>query len=49
MLLGYLTEESYEKLLHDIDSNAEKYLSDEDWVAEFFGVKNGSKCHVQYR
>lgn len=37
MLLGYFTEDAYEKLYHDIESNADKYTTDEDWLPEFFG------------
>ena len=36
MLLGYFTEEAYDKLLHDIPNNAERYSEKEaslwaDW------------------
>lgn len=30
MLLGYFTEEAYEKLLHEIPQNADNYSSNED-------------------
>lgn len=38
MLLGYFTEEAYEKLYRDIDENAEKYAGTEEWLPEYFGV-----------
>lgn len=37
MLLGYFTEEAYEKLLHDIPKNAEKYSSQDEWLPTYFG------------
>jgi hypothetical protein len=37
MLLGYFTEEAYEKLLHDISRNAQNYSSGEDWIPTYFG------------
>lgn len=40
MLLGYLTEEAYDRLINNINNNADKYLSGEDWLQEFFGNKN---------
>ena len=36
MLLGYFTEEAYDKLLHDIPANAVNYASDEDWLPTYF-------------
>ena len=41
MLLGYFTEEAYERLLHDIPQNAEKYTSDDDWLPTYFGATEG--------
>ena len=37
MLLKYFTEEAYDKLIHDIEANAEKYSSGENWLDEYFG------------
>lgn len=37
MWLGYFTEKAYEKLLHDIERNAGKYASDDEWLDEYFG------------
>lgn len=37
MLLGYFTEEAYDKLLHDISQNAEQYSSNEEWLQTYFG------------
>lgn len=39
MLLGYFTEEAYEKLLNEIPANAENYASDEEWLPTFFGSR----------
>lgn len=36
MLLGYFTEDAFDKLLHDIPANAENYSSDEDWLPIYF-------------
>lgn len=41
MLLGYFTEEAYEKLLHEIPQNADNYSSNEDWLPTYFGSSNG--------
>lgn len=41
MLLGYFTEEAYEDLLHNISKNAEKYSSNDEWLAEYFGKTEG--------
>ena len=40
MLLGYLTEDAYEKLYHDIERNSEKYTQEEDWLPGYFGYKS---------
>lgn len=37
MLLGYFTEEAYERLLNDVNENSEKYAGDEDWLENYFG------------
>ena len=37
MLLGYFTEEAYDKLLCDIPKNAVNYYSDKDWLSAYFG------------
>lgn len=37
MLLGYFTEEAYDKLYHDIEVNAEKYAGTDEWLADYFG------------
>ena len=37
MLLGYFTEEAYDKLLHDIPKNAENYSSPDEWLPAYFG------------
>ena len=37
MLLGFFTEEAYDKLLHDIPNNAEFYSGKVEWLASFFG------------
>lgn len=36
MLLGFFTEEAYQKLDKDISANTEKYMSDEEWLTEYF-------------
>lgn len=41
MLLGYFTEEAYEKLLHEIPQNADNYSSNEDWLPTYFGSSDG--------
>lgn len=41
MLLGYLTEEAYEQLLHDVSANSNKYTLNEDWLPEYFGGSDG--------
>ena len=37
MLLGYFTEEAYDKLLHYIPKNAENYSSQDEWLPVYFG------------
>ena len=37
MLLGYFTEEAYERLLNDSENNAPNYAKDEDWLPQYFG------------
>lgn len=37
MLLGYFTEEAYDRLVGDIEKNKENYLQDEDWLPHYFG------------
>lgn len=37
MLLGYFTEEAYEKLLNDISRNAEHYSEKDEWLPDYFG------------
>lgn len=37
MLLGYFTEDAYDRLLSDIDNNAINYLGDDDWLPKYFG------------
>lgn len=37
MLLGYFTEEAYDKLLHDIQHNTENYSSPDEWLSTYFG------------
>lgn len=37
MLLGYFTEEAYERLLNDSENNVSNYTSDEDWLPRYFG------------
>lgn len=37
MLLGYFTEEAYDRLLHSISENAEYYSGTDDWLPDFFG------------
>ena len=37
MLLGYFTEEAYDKLLHNIPNNAERYSKKEEWLPAYFG------------
>lgn len=37
MLLGYFTEEAYEKLLHNVPNNATHYSEEEEWLSAFFG------------
>ncbi len=41
MLLGYFSEEGYEKLIHDIDKNADKYAGDDEWLDDYFGDTDG--------
>ena len=37
MLLGYFTEDAYERLIHDIEQNAENYAGEEEWLSNYFG------------
>ena len=37
MLLGFFTEEAYDRLLSAVDENREKYLEEENWVPSYFG------------
>lgn len=37
MLLGYFTEDAYDRLIHDIPQNAEYYTSNEEWLPTYFG------------
>lgn len=37
MQLGFFTEEAYDKLVNDISANAEKYITDGEWLNEYFG------------
>ena len=37
MLLGYFTEEAYERLLSDSENNAENYAKDDEWLPQYFG------------
>lgn len=37
MHLGFFTEEAYDKLLHDIPHNAERYAEKENWLPDYFG------------
>lgn len=36
MRLGYFTDKACERLMADIDTNRDKYFSDEDWIPSFF-------------
>jgi hypothetical protein len=36
MRLAYFTDMAYDRLFADVDKNAEKYLSDEDWLEPYF-------------
>jgi len=36
MLLGFFTEDAYQQLINQIPENLDKYISDDDWVCEFF-------------
>ena len=51
MMLNYFTEESYEKILHDINENAEKYSGSNEWINDYFGnrsdyYKTSKSVHV---
>lgn len=37
MLLGFFTEEAYDRLLGAVDENKDKYLEPNNWVASYFG------------
>ena len=37
MLLGFFTEEAYDRLLGAVDENKDKYLEPDNWVASYFG------------
>ncbi len=39
MYVGYLTEEAYDILLHEIPQNIERYAGTEAWLADYFGRK----------
>lgn len=41
MLLGYFTEEAYEQLIHNIPDNSDKYSTNDEWLAEYFGSVDG--------
>ena len=41
MLLSYFTEEAYDRLLHDIQNNADNYSSNEEWLPTYFGGTDG--------
>lgn len=41
MLLGYFTEEGYDKLLDAIPENTEKYGQQDEWLRDFFGSADG--------
>lgn len=40
MLLGYLTEEAYNRLLSDVELNADRYAGNDDWIRDYFGNKD---------
>lgn len=40
MLLNYFTEEAYEKLLHEIKDNADKYFNEDEWLDDYFSNRN---------
>lgn len=40
MLLGYFTEDAYDKLFHDIPLNTANYSSSEEWLPTYFGGMN---------
>ena len=37
MQLGFFTEEAYERLLDAVEDNKDKYESEDEWLASFFG------------
>ena len=37
MLLGFFTDDAYQRLLDSVEQNKDKYLQNEDWVPSFFG------------
>ena len=37
MLLGFFTEEAYDRLLSEVSENKNKYLQPDNWVANYFG------------
>ena len=37
MLLGFFTDDAYQRLLDSVEQNKEKYLSNDNWVPSFFG------------
>lgn len=37
MLLGYFTEDAYERLLNDVEENKDKYSSEDEWLDNYFG------------
>ena len=39
MLLRCFNKEAYDKLLHDVPINKERYFQDDDWITDYFGSK----------
>ena len=37
MLLGFFTDDAYQRLLDSVKQNKDKYLSNDNWVPSFFG------------
>lgn len=37
MLLGFFTEDAYDRLLSEVSENKDKYLQSDNWVANYFG------------
>ena len=40
MLLGYFTEEAYDRLLQEIPRNYEYYSGEDEWLSTYFGATN---------